>query len=79
LKTTNLEGTDGSLTPVILATREREIRRIMVRSQPGQTVYKTLSQQNLHKKKKKKRAGGVAHLVGPEFKLHYWEKKIKTH
>jgi hypothetical protein len=47
--------------PVILATQEAEIRRIMVGSQPGQKVHKTLSQ----KKKKKtepsqKRAGGVA-------------------
>jgi hypothetical protein len=36
------------LTPVILATQETEIRRITVRSQPGQIVYETLSQ----KKKK---------------------------
>jgi lipid A disaccharide synthetase len=31
------------LTPVILATREAEIRRIIVQSQPGQIVLKTLS------------------------------------
>jgi hypothetical protein len=30
--------------PVRLATQEAEIRRIMVQSQPGQTVHKTLSQ-----------------------------------
>jgi hypothetical protein len=36
------------LTPVILASREVEIRRIKVQSQPGQLVPKTLSQ----KKKK---------------------------
>jgi hypothetical protein len=30
--------------PVILATKEAEIRRISVQSQPGQIVYKTLSQ-----------------------------------
>jgi hypothetical protein len=29
--------------PVILATQEVEIRRIMVRSQPGQIVHKSLS------------------------------------
>jgi hypothetical protein len=29
--------------PVILATQEVKIRRIMVRSQPGQIVLKTLS------------------------------------
>jgi hypothetical protein len=37
------------LTPVILATQETEIRRIMVRSQPRQIVHETLSQKN-HKK-----------------------------
>jgi hypothetical protein len=31
------------LTPVILATQEAEIRRIMVWSQPGQIVHETLS------------------------------------
>jgi hypothetical protein len=31
------------LTPVILATQEAEIRRIVVQSQPGQIVHKTLS------------------------------------
>jgi hypothetical protein len=31
------------LTPVILATQEAEIRRIVVRSQPGQIVCETLS------------------------------------
>jgi hypothetical protein len=49
------------LVLVILATQEAEIRRILVRSQPGQIVHKTLSQKkkktrkNLHKK----RADGV--------------------
>jgi hypothetical protein len=51
--------------PIILASQEAEIRRIAVRSQPRQTVLKTLSQKTLHKK----RAGGVAQGVGPEFKL----------
>jgi hypothetical protein len=32
--------------PVILATQEAEIRRIAVRSQPGQIAPKTLSQIN---------------------------------
>jgi hypothetical protein len=31
------------LTPVVLSTQEAEIRRIAVRSQPGQIVRKTLS------------------------------------
>jgi hypothetical protein len=34
------------LTPVILATQEAEIRRIMVQSQPGEIVCETLSQKN---------------------------------
>jgi hypothetical protein len=41
------------LVPVILATQEAEIRRTVVRSQPGQIVLETLSQKqknNLHKK-----------------------------
>jgi hypothetical protein len=36
--------------PVILATQETEIRRITVRSQPGQIVLEILSQKTLHKK-----------------------------
>jgi hypothetical protein len=31
------------LTPVILPTQEAKIRRIVVRSQPGQIVHETLS------------------------------------
>jgi hypothetical protein len=38
------------LTPVILATEEAEIRRIMVRRQPRQIVHKTLSQKYLTQK-----------------------------
>jgi hypothetical protein len=34
------------LTPVILATQEAEIRRLTVRSQPGQIVHETLSQKH---------------------------------
>jgi hypothetical protein len=52
------------LTPVILATQEAEVRRIVVQSQPRQIVHKTLSQ----KKTIIKRAGGVSQGVGPEFK-----------
>jgi hypothetical protein len=53
------------LTPVILATQEAAIRRVIVRSQPGQTVRETLSQKNpLHKKGGG--AGGVAQGVVPE-------------
>jgi hypothetical protein len=36
--------------PVIPAIQEAEIRRIAVQSQPGQIVFKTLSQKTLHKK-----------------------------
>jgi hypothetical protein len=54
------------LTPVILATQEEELRRMAVQSQPKQIVCETLSQKK--KKNHKKRAGGVAHSVGPEFK-----------
>jgi hypothetical protein len=32
------------LKPIILVTQEAEIRRLEVRSQPGQTVRETLSQ-----------------------------------
>jgi hypothetical protein len=35
-------GTVGSQLPVILAIQEAEIRRIAVRSQPWQIVFKTL-------------------------------------
>jgi hypothetical protein len=38
------------LMPVILATLKAEIRRIAVRSQPGQIVHETLSQNNLTQK-----------------------------
>jgi hypothetical protein len=35
--------------PVILATQEAEIRRILVQSQPRQIVHETLSQKPLQK------------------------------
>jgi hypothetical protein len=50
--------------PVILATQEAEIRRIVVRSQPWQIVHETLSQKTLYKN----RAGGMAQGEGLEFK-----------
>jgi hypothetical protein len=43
------------LMPVILATQEAEIRRIMVQGQPRQIVYETLFQKN----PSQKRAGRV--------------------
>jgi hypothetical protein len=49
-------------TPVIPATQEAEIRRIMVRSQPGKIVGGTLSQKSPSHKK----TGGVAQGVGPD-------------
>jgi hypothetical protein len=61
------------LTPVILATQEAEIRRIVVQSQPGQIVQETLSRKN----SSQKRARGVTQGVGPEFKPQYWKKKIE--
>jgi hypothetical protein len=50
--------------PVIPATQEVEIRRIVVWSQPGQIICEPLSQINPSQTK----AGGVAEGVGPEFK-----------
>jgi hypothetical protein len=47
------------LTPVILATWETEVRRIVVRGQPRQIVHKTISQ----KYSKQNRADGVAPVV----------------
>jgi hypothetical protein len=60
------------LTPVILATQEAELRRIVVQIGPGQIVYETLSRKTLHKN----RAGGMAQGEGPEFKPQYWKKKF---
>jgi hypothetical protein len=48
--------------------QEAEIRRLVVRSQPGQIVCETVSQ---------KRAGGAAQGVGSEFKPQYHKKKKK--
>jgi hypothetical protein len=57
-----------------LATQEAEIRRIMVQSQPGQIVHKTLSSKSSTQKK----AGGVTQGIGPEFKPHTPKKKQKN-
>jgi hypothetical protein len=73
------------LMPVILATQEAEIRRIMVWNQPGQKF----SRPYLEKKTSQKRAGGIARGIGPEFKPQYhthththtqswfWQVKLK--
>jgi hypothetical protein len=55
------------LTPVIPATQEAEIRRIVVRGQPRETVFNTLSQKYLIQK----RTGGVVQGGVPEFKPRY--------
>jgi hypothetical protein len=47
--------------PIILATQEAEIRRIMVQSQPRQIIQETLAQK---KTQYKKRAGGMAQVIG---------------
>jgi hypothetical protein len=53
--------------PVILATQEAEIKRIMIQSQSRQHFFETLSQKN----PPQKRADGVAQGVGREFKFQY--------
>jgi hypothetical protein len=57
--------------PIILATNEAEIRRIVVRSQLGQIVCEILSRE----KPSQKRAGGAAQGVSPEFKPQYCKKQ----
>jgi cell division septation protein DedD len=52
--------------------QETEIRRIKIQSQPRQIVCKT----PISKKPfTKKRAGGVAQGIGPEFKPQYCKNK----
>jgi hypothetical protein len=65
------------LKPVILVMQEGEIRRIIVLSQPRQIVCNILSQTNKQTNKKsiKQRAGGVAQVIGSEFKPQYHRKK----
>jgi hypothetical protein len=50
------------------------MRKIEVQSQPGQIVCKTLLRKKTHHKK---RDGGVAQGVDPEFKSQYLKKKTK--
>jgi hypothetical protein len=57
--------------PIFLATQEAEIRRIVVRTQPGQIVCETLSQ----KLPSQKRASREAQVEGPEFKPQHRKKK----
>jgi hypothetical protein len=57
--------------PVILATRESEIRKITVRSQLGKIVLETLSRKNLSQNI----AGGVAQGIDTEFKFQYHTHK----
>jgi hypothetical protein len=59
--------------PVIPVTQEADIRRIEVRSQPGQTVLETLSRKN----PSHKMVGVVTQGVGPEFKPQHCKKKKK--
>jgi hypothetical protein len=68
-----VEGGCWWLTPVILATQEAEIRRIVIQSHPGEIVHETLSRKN---PSQKNGAGGVAQGVDPEFKPQYWKKKL---
>jgi hypothetical protein len=60
--------------PVILATQEAEIRKIIVQSQHEKLVLETPIWKKYHHKK---RAGGVAQGIGPEFKPQYCQKKKK--
>jgi hypothetical protein len=58
----------------LAATQEAEIRRLSVRSQPGQILLENLSL----KCPAQKRAGGVAQAVGLKLKPQYCKKKKKT-
>jgi hypothetical protein len=60
---------------VILDTREAEIRRTVVQSQPRQIGLETLSRKNPSQKKKKKKTGEVAQSVDPEFKPQCRKRK----
>jgi hypothetical protein len=61
------------LTLIILATKGTEIRRIVVWSQPGQTVARPY----LGKNPTQERASGVPQSIGLEFKPQYQKKKKK--
>jgi hypothetical protein len=64
------------LRPLILATQEAEIRRIVVWSQAGQTVARPYLEKN-PSQKREEGAGEVAQGVGPEFKPQYHQKPNK--
>jgi hypothetical protein len=49
-------------TPIILATQEAEIRRIMVQSQPGQTAHETPFQKHSTQNRASRVAQEVEHL-----------------
>jgi hypothetical protein len=59
--------------PVILATQEAEIRRIVVPSQPGQIVHRFYLEKTHHTHTQK--AGEVAQSVDPVFKPQYCKIK----
>jgi hypothetical protein len=61
------------LRPVILATQEAEIRRIMVLNQP----WANSSLPSMLKNLSQKMADGVVQSVDPEFKPQYRKKKKK--
>jgi hypothetical protein len=60
------------LTPIIQVIQEAETRRIVVQSQPGQRVHKTLFRKTLSQKNW---AGGVAQGKGHKFKPQDHKKK----
>jgi hypothetical protein len=56
--------------PIILATQEEEISRIVVQSQLGQIVWETLFRKNPPQK--------LGCGIGPEFKSQHCKKKKST-
>jgi hypothetical protein len=60
--------------PVILATQEAEIRRIM----GFEVSLANSSGDPISKKPSQKRAGGMVQGIGPEFKLLYCKKESKS-
>jgi hypothetical protein len=76
--------------PVILATQEAEIRKIVVRSQPGQIQCEPLSRKKKRKRERKREGGGEGrkeerkkgrkeiNLAGPGFWVFFtscmWER-----
>jgi hypothetical protein len=60
--------------PIILASQKAEVKRIVVGSQLGHIVCKTLSQKTCHTKSRVG-ADGVTEGIGPEFKPQYHKNK----